>query len=111
MGGRGGGWAQVPREAQVTYVQGDLSGHDAEDTLLKLGIHVLSLLCPFVTLCNCAERRQARWLLLARAGSGGLVGGAGGAAGGVGSRRWAGSGGSVGGATVGTRPLRGGFGF
>ena len=68
----------------MTYVQGDLSGHDAEDMLLKLGIHVLSLLCLFVTLCTCAERRQARWLLLARAGSEGLVGGAGGAAGGVG---------------------------
>lgn len=36
----------MPREAQVTYVQGDLSGHDAEDTLLKLGIHVSSLCVP-----------------------------------------------------------------
>ena len=120
-GGSGRGVAEGARKAQVTYVQGYLSGHNAEDTLLKLGIHVLSLLCSFVTLCNCAERRQARRLLLARAGSGGSVGGTGGemrgervsggvvggagravggagrAVGEVGSRKWAWSGGSVGG--------------
>ena len=78
MGGRGAGWAEGARKAQVTYVQGDLSAHNAEDTLLQLGIHVLSLLCPFLTLCNRAERREARRLLLARAGSAGSVGGTGG---------------------------------
>lgn len=97
MGGREGVGTGA-REAQVTYVQrGSLLGHDAEDgSFLNLGIHVLSLLCPFVTLCNCAE--ETGKVAAPRAG-GGLEGWWAGPEGqrvGVGSRRWAGSGGSVG---------------
>lgn len=89
----------------MTYVQG-ISGHDAENTLLKLGITC----CPFCVPLSpyaIAQRETGGWLLLARKRNlEGWWARPGGAAGGVGVGGGRGREGSVGGATVGTRPLR-----